>query len=192
MMNDPENNDTLKDALKAYGLKQDIRRIHNEMMPVLKKKAPVRSLFSYANRIAAAILVFILATGIIVYFTSTPANLFNNKYEPYEESAQRGNSPAASEIKNKFTQAQTYLRTGDTEKAILTFAEILYINSRSQQKILNDDAEYYLALAYLKADQPANAIPVFQKIHDNKNHLYNDEVTDWYLLKVKISAWKEK
>ena len=195
-MNDPENNETLRDALRAYGMKKDISRIHNEMMSQLKpgekKIAPVRSLFSYAGRIAAGILIIVLAAGILVYMNSTPASLFSDKYVPYEESTQRGNAPSASDIKTRFTEGQTFLRNGDPEKAILLFAQILNTNSTAPQKILNDDAEYYLALAYLKADQPENALPLLQKIHDDRNHLYHDEVTGWYLMKVKIAAWKNK
>lgn len=196
MTNDPENNESLKDALKAYGLKQDIQRIHMEMMTGLKydqrNMYPVRSMFRFAGKIAAAVLILIISTGIFIYFNSTPANLFESKFFPYEESAQRGNEAKPSVIKEKFLQAQSFLRTGDTEKAILTFAEILNINSGSAEKILNDDAEFYLALSYLKADQPDNALPLFQKIHDDDNHLYHDQVSDWYLLKVKIAAWKNR
>ena len=196
MMNDPENNESLKDALKAYGLKHDINRIHQQMMPQLKhgnkNAAPVRSLFTYAGKIAAGFLILIIATAILVYFNATPENLFNSKFSPYEESVQRGSETKPSSVKEKFMQAQTYLRTGDTEMAILTFAEILNSNSLTPEKILNDDAEYYLALAYLKSDQPQNALPVLEKINSDHRHLYNDQVSVWYLLKVKIAAWKNK
>ena len=192
MINDPENNQTLKDALKVYGLKQDIRRIHNEMMPALKKKAPVRSIFSYANRIAAAILVLIISAGTILYFTSTPSNLFDSRYEPYLESAQRGGAAKPSEIKRSFLEGQKMLREGNAAQALNTFSEIIRKNALSQEKILNDDAEYYLALSYLKAGQADSALPIFKAIHDNANHLYNDKVTEWFLLRVKIASWREK
>ena len=69
---------------------------------------------------------------------------------------------------------------------------ILEANRTSPEKILNDDAEYYLALSYLAADQPENALPLFQHIHDDAHHLYNDQVTSWFLWKVRIAAWKDK
>jgi hypothetical protein len=192
MINEPENNDNLKEALKAYGLKHDIRRIHNEMMPTLNRKAPVKSLFSYANRIAAAVLVLIISAAIVVYFTSTPANLFNNKYEPYEQSAQRGNMPETSAIKTRFLEGQKMLQEGNTVNAINIFSEIIESNKQSNNRILVDDTEYYLALAYLKANKPGNALRIFLNINNNKSHLYNDKVTDWFLLRVKIAALKEK
>jgi hypothetical protein len=192
MTNDPENNDALNEALQAYGLKQHIGRIHDEMMPVLRKKSPVRSLFSYANKIAAAILVLIVAAGIVVYFTATPANLFNSRYEPYQESAQRGNAPAASEIRLLFLEGQKTLEQGNGVKAANLFSQVIERNKQSNSKVLNDDAEYYLGLAYLKANQPGNALAILRSIQHNKDHLYNDKVTDWFLLRVKIAAWKEK
>ena len=191
MTNDPEHNDDLRDALKSYGLKQDIKRIHNEMMPALKGRAPVRSVFSYADRIAAAILILIVSVGILVYF-STPSNLFNSRYEPYGESVQRGNAPALSEIKNKFLEGQKMLQQGDAVNAINIFSEIIETNKQSNNNILTDDTEYYLALAYLKADQPGQALRIFQSIYNNKGHLYNDKVTSWFLLRVKIASLKEK
>src|SRR5437868_5675978 len=108
-MNNPEENETLRDALRAYGMKQDIHRIHKEMMLQMhsgkNKITPLRSLSSYASRIAAGILILVIAAGILVYINSTPSTLFKDKYVPYEESTQRGNAPAASAIKNKFTDA---------------------------------------------------------------------------------------
>ena len=196
MMIEPENNETLVDALKAYGLKQDINRIHKEMMPSLKSSekniAPVRSIFRYAGRIAAGILFLVIGTGIFIYFDATPENLFSNKYVPYEESVQRGDAPAASAIKRKFLEGQNFLNSGDPLKAVLIFSEILRSNTQMPEKILNDDAEFYLALSYLKAEEPSLALPLLQKIHDNPGHLYHDQVSGWYLLKVKIAAWKDK
>ena len=84
------------------------------------------------------------------------------------------------------------LQEGNTAQALSTFSQIIRINAHSQEKILNDDAEYYLALSYLKAGQAANALPIFKSIHDNANHLYNDKVTEWFLLRVKIASWREK
>jgi tetratricopeptide (TPR) repeat protein len=195
-MNEPENNKDLTDALKAYGLKQDIQRIHKEMMQQLPGKrsiAPVKPLFGLWNKIAAAILVLIIGTIAFVYFDSTSENLFRSNYVAYEESPQRGNETASSATREKFLQGQAFLKSGDHDKAILAFSEILAgNNNKSSEKILNDDAEYYLALSYLDADQPENALPIFQKIHDNPDHLYNDEVSSWYLLKLRIAAWKNK
>ena len=134
----------------------------------------------------------IVSFAIVVYFTSTPASLFSNSYEPYHESAQRGNELPASETRNLFLEAQQMLHQGNAEKAINLFSDIVAKNVNSSQKVLNDDAEYYLALAYLKAGQPGNALVILRKIKNDKNHLYNDKVTDWFMLRVKIAAWKEK
>ena len=195
MNNEEENNDTLNDALRSYGLKQDIKRIHSDMMQSMsarQKSAPVKSMFPVLLRVAAAILILVAATGIFVYTSSTPESLFENKYHPYEQSAQRGDNVPPGMIQKKFEEGQSYLRNGDAESAIITFAGILNENARSSEKVLNDDAEYYLALAYLKDKQPENALPILEKIHSDKNHLYHDEVTSWYLLKTKIAAWRNK
>jgi hypothetical protein len=192
MTNDPEDNENIRDALRSYGLKQEIKRIHDEIMPALKGERPVRSLFTYANRIVAAILILIVSTGIVIYFTSTPSNLFNSRYEPYEESTPRGNVPLASAIRTKFLEGQKMLKEGNAVNAINIFSEIIESNKQSNNNILANDTEYYLALAYLKADQARNALRIFRSIYYNKGHLYNDKVTDWFLLRVKIASLKEK
>lgn len=194
-MNDAENNKTLHNALKAYGLKRDIGRIRREMtgersVPV-RNVAPVKSMFGQFMKVAAAIMLLIIGTAVFIYMDSTPENLFGSKYELYKEPVQRGEPSRTSEIKTKFLQAQDFIQSGDTEKAILIYSDILHTNSRRSEKIMNDDAEYYLALAYLKAEQPENALPIFENIHNNTAHLYNDQVGSWFLMKVRIAAWKK-
>lgn len=195
MNNEEENNEALHDALRSYGLKQDIKRVHGEMMQSMRKPAttaPVRSMFSVIMKVAAALLILVFATAIFVYTTSTPQSLFESRFHPYEQSAQRGDKKPTGNIQEKFDEGQSYLRNGDAPKAIVTFAGILSENARSAEKVLNDDAEYYLALAYLKDQQPENALPVLEKIHGDENHLYHDEVSSWFLLKAKIAARKNK
>jgi hypothetical protein len=65
-------------------------------------------------------------------------------------------------------------------------------NRSGGKKVLNDDAEFYLALAYLKKGETKKSTDIFQKIHDNKNHLYNDQVTDLFLFRLKLLALKNK
>ncbi|MBL7699375.1 MAG: tetratricopeptide repeat protein [Chitinophagaceae bacterium] len=195
-MSNAEENESLKDALKSYGLKQDIRRIHAEMMPGLRgakrAKAPVRSMYGMIRNIAAAILVLIVGTAVFVYYTSTPENLFNSRFAPYENSPQRGEGETASVLKEKFMEGQSFLKSGEPQKAVAAFSQILNLNRNSANKIMNDDAEYYLALAYLKNGEAEKALPLLERIHNNPGHLYNDQVTTWYLMKVRIAAWKGK
>ncbi len=57
--------------------------------------------------------------------------------------------------------------------------------------LMYDDAEYYLALSYLKNNETAEALPLFKKIHNNKAHLYNNKVSSWFLRKLQLLSWKQ-
>lgn len=194
MNNQDENNGPVNDAIRSYGLKQNISRIHTEMMQSMHghRTTPVRPLYPMLMKMAAAVLFLVFATGIFIYTTSTPQSLFESRFHPYENTAQRGSNDQPGFIHQKFDDGQSYLRNGDVQRAIITFAGILGENARSANKVLNDDAEYYLALAYLKDEQPENALPILEKIHNDTNHLYHDEVSSWFLFKAKLAAWKNK
>ncbi|HWJ90855.1 MAG TPA: hypothetical protein VNR87_07070, partial [Flavisolibacter sp.] len=48
-----------------------------------------------------------------------------------------------------------------------------------------EDAEFYLALAFIKNKQPSKALPLFEKIFNDKTHLYHQQVTEETIRDVK-------
>jgi hypothetical protein len=197
MNNEAENNEDLKDALKSYGLKAEISRLHKEIMPgmpqIKSSPVPVFSIGRLLTRVAAAILIFCVGTVAIIYFTNSPQQLFEKNYVPYENSVQRsGNKNIQSEAANNFITAQQYLENNQPGEAIQSFEKVLAIDSATNQKILKDDAEFYLAMAYLKHNQSSQAYAILNKIHNDPNHLYHDQVSRWFLIKLKIVSWKNK
>jgi tetratricopeptide (TPR) repeat protein len=77
-----------------------------------------------------------------------------------------------------------YLKLNNAAEAITCFLSVQQINSTQQTHLYQDDTEYYLAMSYLKNDEPSKAIPLFEKIHADKNHLYNSKVSWWFLEKL--------
>lgn len=195
MNNEPENNPLLHDALKAYGLRNDIGRLHKEMMGELSEKKihrPVRFL-SISLRIAASLLLMIFGVAAYIYISTTSQQLFDRKFVPYEVSVQRsGDSTANGVIFQKFGEAQQYMIQNNPQEAIVSLEELINDNRRRGTVVLTDDSEYYLGLAYLQANEPTKAYQLFNKINRQRDHLYHKQISDWYLFRLRMLAWKSK
>jgi len=204
-----------KGVIKNYGLTQKVSGIHQAMMQELTvpAKPVVRSLPKMMMRIAAGIILLVGLFGLYQYFAVSPGNLYNDQYSDYQVATMRGTTNAGdiekaySEKKDdevillyrqkqnpsaneQFLAAQAYLNVSDLNNAIMLFNSLLEKNKANNTDTLNDDAEYYLALSYLKKNETTKALPLFKKIHDDKNHLYHDKISSWYLAKLKLLNWK--
>ena len=68
-----------------------------------------------------------------------------------------------------FLAGNAFLTTHQPVKAIDAFTALQQINQPVNTHIFEEDAEYYLALSYLANREPAKAIPIFEKIHADRN-----------------------
>lgn len=197
MNNQEEEKKELIDAVKAYGLKQRIGELHRQIVPQLTgeapKPAPVRSMRSLVFKAAAIFIALLTLVSVYIFVSSTADNLFNNKYVAYNVGNERSADGASNpEIVKFFEIGQKALTDDNTANAIVAFSRVLSINQTNGTSILRDDAEFYLALAYLRAGQVDQAYEQFLAIKNNKDHLYNEEVSSWYLFKLKVLSWKNK
>ncbi len=220
MQQEIENLSLAKSAIKIYGLKKHVGTIHQEMMSELMeektyiaKKGFVKKMVIISMKVAAAVFIVTLAIGIYQYTTITPDSVFANNYEPYTLSVNRGtvetnfieksfqekkyaaviNQFEALENANAkefFLAAAAYMETNSYKKAIAAFNNVLLKNEREKKSIFNDDAQYFLALSYLKNNDIKLAAPIFEMINKNKNHLYNDKVTNAFMRKLTVINWK--
>jgi tetratricopeptide (TPR) repeat protein len=207
-----------KDVIKNYGLVQKVNSIHKTMMQEMPMqtttpKAVVRSMPKMIMRIAASVIILVGLFGLYQYLSVSPGNLYNDKYTAYQVATMRGTTAestlekAYSEKKyeevialytqtakpatnEQFLAAQAYLTKANYNNAIALFNDIIEKNKTAGTATLNDDAEYYLALSYMKNKETAKALPLFNKIRDDKDHLYHDKISSWYLAKVKLLNWK--
>jgi len=202
-------------AVMHYGLKQQVALVHQTMMTELRSESATHGrgkvvpLFRTVLKIAAALFIGALAYGVYQYTTTTPAGFAKDNYQPYTVSAERGEASkslvetayinndykgtitafektATTTVKEQFLAAQAYLGTHQPAKAITVFNAVL----ANQGAAYKDDAEYYLADAYIQNGQPAKATPLLVKIHNDADHLYHSKVTRWTLVKVDILIFK--
>jgi tetratricopeptide (TPR) repeat protein len=213
-----ENLAIAKNAVKTYGLKQKVSAIHKEMMQEMATEKPLqtgtaRKIVRIGMSIAASLLVLLLGAGVYQYVTVSTDKLFNEAYQPYSLSVSRGaaeanmmekayqekNYPAVIEQfnnlkttdqKENFLAGQAFLATSNNTKAIECFKKVLNLNFAAKTSVFNDDAEYYIALSYLKNKQVSDAYPFLINIRNNPQHMYNDKITSSVMRQLKLLDWK--
>ncbi|WPU91565.1 hypothetical protein SNE25_19810 [Mucilaginibacter sabulilitoris] len=206
-----ENLQAAKLVVQHYGLKQQVASVHQEMMnefrnegakSIQRKSYPF---IRYTMRIAAGLFVLLFLFGAYEYITVSPSRLSADHYRPYEPGVERGAKETSvvekaytnkdyyevisgveknkkHTVKDYFLSAQAYLVTQQFSSAIREFNTVLRDSSGNYK----DDAEYYLAITYLRNNEPAKTKPLFEKIYHDSDHLYHDRVTCFTLLKLKL------
>lgn len=199
-------------ATKSYGLKTRINSIHTDMMKEIK--TPVtsvsRRIFQYSIRIAAVLTVLFALSFAYQYMTATSNKLFNENFRPYELQVTRGGSITSKledlyeegnlkglieqynlikspQAKDCFLAGNAMLSKHQPADAITAFTRMQQINKSNNTHFYEDDVEYFLGLAYLANNEPAKALPLFEKIHADPNHPFYTAVSSWFLSKVNHS-----
>ena len=208
-----ENLRAAQQAVRSHGLRQQVSSIHAQMMKELnattpQSKAPVRRLFGTGMRVAASIMVVVACAAGYLYQSLSPATLFEASYQPYSVATTRSEGqqgvlerlylhdsmqqviPAFSKLEQPslqdyFYTGNAFLRLHQSPAAIRLFSLLQQKNKAMSSHILEEDTEYYLAMAYLQNNQPRQAFPLFEKIRKDPQHLYHDKVSAWFLWKVK-------
>ncbi len=203
-----------KAAVATYGLKKTIGNIHAEMMQELDTAAAPRTgmlrIMQYTMRIAAMLAIVLGSTALYQYFSATPEKLFRDNYQAFTLRETRGSSSTALEtlykkgdfaaVTNAFSQL-TAPQPGDyflngcaalgNNNAAAAIASLLVLQEYNQQNrthFYEDDATYYLALAYLQNKELDKALPLFEKIHSDPGHPYHSRVSGWWLRKLQHLA----
>lgn len=199
-------------TVKLYGQTQKVSAIHKEMMAELKKEQPasppkIFTLFRSVIYVAASVILIVGAIGFYQYWQLSPDNIYNGNYhaytpgksrsitnEPTVENELKANRPDRAielftailkpSVPDYFYVGNAQLQKGNASAAVQSFLQVLQKNAQDKTQFFEDDTEYYLAMAYLKNNQLSQAIPLFEKIHADQNHLYHDKVNKWFMWKL--------
>ncbi|HEY4965985.1 MAG TPA: tetratricopeptide repeat protein [Puia sp.] len=177
----------------------------------------MNEIVSYSNRLtkilysAAAFSLLLAVFAGYLYQKATPLKLFSENYRSYDRHILRGSS-GFSALKDAYSKGEldsviydfkasnspvpedyllagiAYLENKQPQKAIATFKVIIQKNIESNSDFFQEEAEYYLAMSYLDNQQPEKALPIFKNIQADKENRYNSTVSDWFMLKMKISV----
>lgn len=203
-----------RDAVKFYGLKSEVYAIHREMMrefsPVTGQKTPVVGLLKWTMRIAAGLFSVVLVSALYLYLTSSSDDLYQSKYSEYTLGTTRSDatvSPIVSAYQSKnysklielseffnsenpetlFLTAMAYLQTNQPAFAIKPLESLL----GRKEAAYKEDAEYYLALAYIKNNNPKPALQLFNAIRADKLHRHYSKLSVWDIRKLELIVWKK-
>jgi len=193
-------------SVQQYGTAEKVQSIHSEMMQELSsvhkqgKVVPMKRVIRYTLAVAASILVILIGVNL---FRSQPSSgkLYDQAFVDYDASGERGSSQANELVtlyrqhnykdvvekaggqklsqKDSLLVGISYLKTDKFPEAVH------WLQSISIQNPARQDAEFYLALAYLKNKNYDEAIRLMEQIHSDNNHVYRNQFTEDYISKVK-------
>lgn len=193
-------------SVQQYGTTEKVKAIHSEMMqelsPVHKegKLIPMK-VIRYSLAIAASIIVILVGVNIFTASQPSPAKLYNEAFVDYVASTVRGseNETGVTKLyqqhnydavignasaqnlssKDSLLVGLSYLKTSKLNEAINWFKAISAENPTKQ------DAEFYLAMTYLKNENYGEALNMMEEIRSNSNHVYRNQFSEDYVNKVK-------
>ena len=183
------------DAIRGQVL--NVRQsFHIHASPVVKSSGGVvRSLYKTGLRIAAILILLLGISLFYKYNTVNNTSVYHQYFADYTLNTSRGenssnamdeayrnqnwdgvmaafNQESFKTNKAYFLAGMAALKLEKYPEAVSHFEFILNANTRSGDKYFQDDAEYYLALAYLMDNQTDKGVSLLNKIRVNKNHLY--------------------
>jgi tetratricopeptide (TPR) repeat protein len=144
----------------------------------------------------------------------SPERLYNGQFRAYELSSVRGESTSASKLETDYQRGQykevvedrqrqesatpkddflagiAYLQTGNISAAITSFQSVIEKNRIAKTAFFNDDAQYYLALSYLRHRDYDQCLDIIAKIRNNPSHLYHDQFSRGFVRRVKMLRWR--
>jgi tetratricopeptide (TPR) repeat protein len=159
---------------------------------------------------AAAILIVVPAlVFMFTYITNSPARLFASQYQTYSMNVDRSSDPVNNEplakdyqdkkysdvirefrglatqtVTDKMITAFAYMELNNYEAAIPLLEGVIRSNGMTGTKLYQDEAEYYLALSYLKSKQVEQSYQLFKKIYIDEEHTFNGRVDKWFMMKL--------
>jgi cytochrome c-type biogenesis protein CcmH/NrfG len=163
-------------------------------------------------RIAAGLLILAGAFAIYKYAAVTKVSVYNDLYLQYEPARTRSMQADPAETaflqknwkevialadqhpgnKNLFLSGMASLETGNPSAAIARFESILKTNAAAGTDDYNDEAEYYLALAYIRNGDPSKGSALIHTISQTTDHLYREKAANVSGIDLKILEWKDK
>ena len=201
-------------AVEYYGIHDAVSKVRKEFQQgttsqqeakVVKLRKPLRYILMAA---ASVILIGLIAIGYLFYQLS-PEKVYNESFVSYNLPVARGTNVSETRIENAY-QKKDYKQVIELSKTIplaekdqlltgLSFMQLNRFNEASGAfaKILNNqnsnyrtDAEYYLALSYLRLKQYDKALDIFRKINADETHLYHKQVSSKFLREIRWLKWK--
>ena len=206
-----------REAVRQYGLRSRVAAIHAEMTArqpaTIRRISPARKVFRYGMAVAATI---VLAAGIFLayyFFNLSSDRVYADNYHSFELTTVRGQdneSPVISAFRSGkfaevisirkdegdesglhlFLSGVSHLQLNDAPSAISDLEKLMKFNKETGPRIFEDEADYYLAMAYIKNRDYDLALPLLEKMRDDERHTYHGEISRKLIRDVKLLKWR--
>lgn len=205
-----------REAVRMYGLQQQVSSIHRGMMEEMtapvRSISPVRRILRYSVAAAASI---VLVAGIFFaynFYQLSANRVFNNNYNRFELTDLRGSGTTSTDIEQayrahdykkvtelaagtneaeaQFLAGNAYVQLDNFPKAIEAFTKVISLEQPGSKAIWKDQAEYDLALAYIRNRDFDQSLELLHKIQNDPAHLYHDQVSSSLIRQVKLLKWR--
>jgi uncharacterized protein HemX len=201
-LNNTQDNDGVK----------PVRLLEKPIFELAKGKVfSIKRILRYAMAVTAILLFLVTGIGGYKFYQLSPETLYNELNIEYNlPTARGGESKAESRIERMYKEQnfadiikeaqkkvelsdKGYLLTGmshlqlnDLFAAIYSFKKL----TENKRSWYQQDAEYYLALAYLKNRDYDHAITLMQKIRNHSGHVYRQRFSSNFIGKIKMLKWR--
>jgi hypothetical protein len=175
LRNELENLQAATDAIRLFGLKQQVSSVHKEMIGELQPKTVVRKISSartitrYTLSIAAGILLIFIGVQAYRFINLSSEKLYSQKFNEYELPVMRDTkNPAGSPIEQSFREKK--------------YSIVVSLFASTPQPVIQE--KFLAGISFLELNKPSEAIKLFHDVleHDQARStpLYKDE-TEFYL-----------
>jgi tetratricopeptide (TPR) repeat protein len=178
-------------------------------------RAVVRSISRAALRAAAVVLVIGASAAIYKYSVTSSSGIYSSYYTSFDLNTSRGATTAPDEMetaykarnwsgvddafkkkkvkdnKSYFLEGMADMEAKKYDEAIGMFQQVMAANNLAGSDYFEDEAEFYLAMAWLARNDVKEAMPLLEKIKADKSHLYHDVVVRMSSLDLRIAAYKD-
>lgn len=195
-----------REAILQYGLKNQVASIHQDIMK--ERNTPVvpmrqNNFRRWAIGVAATVLFAWASIQAYQYFSLTPERVYAQQFSSYElpvlrSEEQKNTSEMETAYRDKdfnrvvrlcklnsgFTARENFLcgmaemELGNFSDAIRSFNQIIQYNTANATRDYLDEAEYNLALAYLKNGEFNRSLELLRSIHSDPKHVYHRKVSN--------------
>jgi tetratricopeptide (TPR) repeat protein len=210
-----ENLQLAREAVRRFGLHRQVGEVRRLMLEekqaLVKKMGQTRRFVRLSLAVAASILVVVLAIAGYNFYSLSASGVFADHYQVYEPGTVRDGGANETAIEKAYrekryqevitivparpvTANELFLRgianleTGQPANGIASFQQVL---ARPEAgAILKEEAEYYLALAYIRDKDYDPALRLLHRIRNNPAHLYHSQVSGRFVRQVRLLKWK--
>jgi tetratricopeptide (TPR) repeat protein len=196
-----------RQAVVSHGLRARVRRLHPDLMSELAPATPPDARVvalprfrpnPWLRRVAASVLLLLVGLGGYWWTRADADRIYDATFTPYHLPVARGQASALSPIdslyqagrygavadryraatrptpRDRFLAGVAYLQLGRATEAVAAFEALRAVADPLRFK---EETDFYLALAYLRADRPDAALALFEHIRQQPTHTYYGAVS---------------